>query len=184
MSGLFPQLKGNSFFLPRDQGARGLIDIGAQQHALQFRYLRVLLQGNNGSVPAAFTYQLLTNALRLSHDDIPDHVVPLFFKSARYKNTLMNGFHPFHSMFNAMDIYRQKSSMNIDWQRKPSALTVLSLPLIELFNVGKNVEGLDFLHHESAKTSKVQAFLNTTLRKPSFNLFLNPHVKSEHLDED
>lgn len=44
MSGLFSPLKGKSFFLPRSQeGGLGLIDIGSLQHALQFRYLRVLL---------------------------------------------------------------------------------------------------------------------------------------------
>jgi hypothetical protein len=167
MSGLFPQLKGNSFFLPRDQGGLGLIDIGAQQHTLQFRYLRVLLQGNHGVVPD-FTYQLLINTLRLSHDT-PDHAVPLFFKSARYKSTL-NGFHPFHSLFNAIDICRQKSSMNIDWQQKPSVLTVLSLPLIEIFNVDENEEGLEFLHHESAKISKVQDFFAYDYEQAKFHL--------------
>jgi hypothetical protein len=155
MSGLFPPLKGNSFFLPRDKGGLGLIDIGAQQHALQLRYVRVLLQGNNRSVPD-FTYQLLVNALRLSHDT-PDHAVPLFFKSARYKNTL-NGFHPFHSIFHAMNICRQKSSLNINWQHKPSVLTILSLPLIEIFNIDDTGDGLEFLHHETIKTSKVQDF--------------------------
>ncbi|KAL7332845.1 hypothetical protein PS15p_212253 [Mucor circinelloides] len=167
MSGLFPKLKGNSFFLPRDQGGLGLIDIGSQQLALQFRYLRVLLQGNNGLIPE-FTYQLLVNALRLSHD-IPDHAVPLFFKSARYKNTL-NGFHPFHSMFNAMDICRQQSSLNIDWHQKPSVMTIMSLPLVEIFNFDETVEGLEFLQHESAKAGKVQDFFEYNYDRNQFQL--------------
>jgi hypothetical protein len=157
MSGLFPPLKGNSFFLPRDQGGLGLIDIGAQQNALQFRYIKVLLEGNKGLLPD-FTYQLLVNSLRLSNDT-PHHALPLLFKSARYKNTL-NGLHPFSSMFSAMDICRQESPTNVAWQRKPSVTTILSLPLIEIFNVvPTNVKKLDFLHHESVKTSKVQDFL-------------------------
>ncbi|KAK4514843.1 uncharacterized protein ATC70_002448 [Mucor velutinosus] len=167
MSGLFPPLKGNSFFLPRDQGGLGLIDIGAQQHALQFRYIKVLLQGNKGSVPD-FTYQLLTNALRLAHDT-PDHVVPLFFKAARYKNTL-NGFHPFHSIFGAMDICRQRSSLCIDWQRRPSALTILSLPLTAIFTFDENLEELEFLQCETAKTSKVQEFFKYNSEQAMFQL--------------
>ncbi|KAL7324041.1 hypothetical protein PS15p_210612 [Mucor circinelloides] len=167
MSGLFPKLKGNSFFLPRDQGGLGLIDIGSQQLALQFRYLRVLLQGNNGLIPE-FTYQLLVNALRLPHD-IPDHAVPLFFKSARYKNTL-NGFHPFHSMFNAMDICRQQSSLNIDWHQKPSVMTIMGLPLVEIFNFDETVEGLEFLQHESAKAGKVQDLFEYNYDRNQFQL--------------
>ncbi|CAO0798869.1 unnamed protein product [Mucor circinelloides] len=167
MSGLFPQLKGNSFFLPRDQGGLGLIDIASQQHALQFRYIRTLLQGNAGLIPD-FTYQLMVNALRLSHDT-PDHAVPLFFKSARYKNTL-TGFHPFYSMFNAMDICRQQSSMNITWQQKPSALTVLSLPLIEIFNAEEPEEGLEFLKQEAVKSSKVQDFFEYNYDQAKFQL--------------
>ncbi|KAG1125457.1 hypothetical protein G6F42_008694 [Rhizopus arrhizus] len=141
--------------------------IGSQQHALQFRYLRVLLQGNNGLIPD-FTYQLLVNALRLSHDT-PDHAIPLLFKSARYKNTL-NGFHPFHSMFTAMDICRQQSSLNIDWQEKPSVMTIMSLPLVEIFNFDETAEGLEFLQHESAKTSKVQDFFEYNYDRNQFQL--------------
>ncbi|KAK4508886.1 uncharacterized protein ATC70_013509 [Mucor velutinosus] len=121
MSGLFPSLKADSFFLPRDQGGLGLIDIGAQQKSLQFRYLRVLLLGNHGRLPG-FTYQLLTHALRLTND-VAHHALPLLFPSARYKNTL-NGLYPFLSMFNAMDI----CSLHRDWDRHPTITTIMSLP--------------------------------------------------------
>lgn len=54
-SSLFPIMKGNSFFLPKKQGGLGLINIGSQQQALQFRYIRVLLIGNYGPMPT-FAY--------------------------------------------------------------------------------------------------------------------------------
>ncbi|KAI8641792.1 hypothetical protein BD408DRAFT_433018 [Parasitella parasitica] len=61
--------------------------------------------------------------------------------------------------------------MNIDWQRKPSALTILSLPLIEIFNLDEaTTEGLDFLHQEAAKTSKVQDFFEYNYEQAKFQL--------------
>ncbi|KAG2192331.1 hypothetical protein INT46_008857 [Mucor plumbeus] len=102
MFGSFSPLKGNSFFLPRDQGGLGLIDIDSQQKTLQFRYLNALLNDNNGTLPA-FTYNLLVNSLKLSNDS-SSHVLPLLFKSARFKNSL-TGFHSFYNMFEAMDRY-------------------------------------------------------------------------------
>lgn len=156
MSGLFPPLKENSFFLPRDQGGLGLIDIGSQQNALQLRYIKVLLKGNNGSIPD-FTYQLLVNALRLSNDT-PHHAIPLLFKSAKYRNTL-NGLHPFYSMFTAMDLCRDQSSLNVVWQHKPNVTTIMSLPLIEIFNIAEGADDLEFLQKESVRESKVHEFL-------------------------
>lgn len=84
ISWLFAPLKGNSFFLPRDQRGLGLVDIGVQQKVLQFWYLRVLLVGNNDLLPD-FTYQLLNNALRPTND-AAHHALPLLFSSALYKN--------------------------------------------------------------------------------------------------
>jgi hypothetical protein len=152
MSGLFPPLKGNSFFLPRDQGGLGLIDVGAQQKALQFRYIRVLLTGNRGLLPE-FTYQLLINALRLSND-ASHHALPLLFKSARYKSTL-NGLHPFSSMFNAMDSCSSYSS----WSSRPTINTVMNLPLLAVFKPFNQVESLDFMLKDSIRGSLVRDFL-------------------------
>ncbi|OAD00092.1 hypothetical protein MUCCIDRAFT_113545 [Mucor lusitanicus CBS 277.49] len=151
MSGLFPPLKGTSFFLPRDQGGLGLIDIGAQQKALQFRYLRVLLADNRGPLPE-FTYQLLTHALRLTNDAV-HHALPLLFPSARYKNTL-NGLHPFLPMFNALDT----CSHHRDWTSRPTVSTLMSLPLLAVFNHFDATTDLDFMHKDSVRRSSVRDF--------------------------
>ncbi|KAK4521913.1 uncharacterized protein ATC70_004451 [Mucor velutinosus] len=160
MSGLFPPLKANSFFLPRDQGGLGLIDIGAQQKSLQFRYLRVLLLGNHGRLPG-FTYQLLTHALRLTND-VAHHALPLLFPSARYKNTL-NGLHPFLSMFNAMDI----CSLHRDWDRRPTITTIMSLPLLAAFNPFAVTTDLEFMTKDSVRRSCIRDFFAYDLAQHS-----------------
>ncbi|KAK4512322.1 uncharacterized protein ATC70_003020 [Mucor velutinosus] len=64
ISGMYPPLKGNSFFLPRIQGGLGLIDIRAQQqHVLQFRYLKALLTENSNNIPGLI-YRLLVDYLK------------------------------------------------------------------------------------------------------------------------
>lgn len=60
--------------------------------------------------------------------------------------------------------------MNITWQQKPSILTFLSLPLIEIFNVDAPEEGLEFLQQEAVKISKVQDFFEYNYEQAKFQL--------------
>lgn len=163
MSGLFPPLKGNSFFLPRDQGGLGLIHIIAQQKALQFRYLRALLLQDHGPLPA-FTYQLLTHALRLTNDSV-HHVLSLLFKSARYKNTLI-GLHPFLSMFNAMDSCNRHRS----WPTRPNVTTIMSLPLLAVFNTFATTNELEFMQKDSVRGSIVADFFEYNYQQHQLQL--------------
>ncbi|KAK4518952.1 poly(A)-specific ribonuclease [Mucor velutinosus] len=176
MSGLFPPLKGTSFFFPRDQGGLGLIDIGAQQKAPQFRYLRVLLVGNHGLLPD-FTYQLLTNALRLTND-AAHHVLRLLFMSARYKNTL-NGLHPFLSMFNAMDTCNTHSSCTGDPDFQPfvDSLIYQQQQIPKLAN-----RGLRFIMLDMANLDVSRNFSNH-LNKQQWQTFYknNMHYSARNL---
>ena len=122
-----------------------------------------MLNDNNGTLPA-FNYNLLVNSLKLSNDS-SSHVLPLLFKSARYKNSL-TGFHPFYNMFEAMDRCKHKCAFEVGWTGKPNLPTIMTLPVAEIFDIiDEDDEELSFMSKESIKESKVQVFLQISLQQ-------------------
>lgn len=85
-------------------------------------------------------------------------MVPLLFKTARFKSSLI-GLPPFYSMFEALDNCRKLYSLDIDWSIKPNLLTVMSLPIEEIFEVVDKDGSMNYLHNDSIKQSKTQNFL-------------------------
>jgi hypothetical protein len=101
--GMFPKMKGNIFFLSKDKGGLGLLNIAAQQKSLQFRYIKALLEPSGIVLPdiPQFLYDLLAGTIQLSYDT-PAHELPLLIQSARLQGTLRS-LHPFTAIFEALD---------------------------------------------------------------------------------
>ncbi|KAK4515487.1 uncharacterized protein ATC70_010437 [Mucor velutinosus] len=127
----------------------------AQQKVLQFRYLNALLTENSNNIPG-LTYRLLVDYLKMSHDS-PSHIIPILFKTARYKNQL-RGFHPYYMMFEAIDTCMKHSPLSLAWSVKPNVMTLLSLPVLEILDFDNEEVAMGYTSRDSIRESKVHDF--------------------------
>lgn len=111
---------------------------------------------NYGSIPA-FRYNLLVNLIITSNDSLC-HMLPLLFKTARFKS-LLKGFHPFYLMFKALANCKKLYSLDIGRSTKPSVATIMSLPIAEIFQVIDEDDSMNYFYNNSIKQSKVQKFV-------------------------
>jgi hypothetical protein len=156
VSGIFPKLKGSLFFLPKEKGGLGLMNVEAQQRALQLRYIKALLRPTGCEIPEVplFLYDLMVGTLQVSFKT-PCHEIPLLIKSSRRRSAL-HGLHPFATIFDAMDSCTANLlSSSIHWKEFPSAQTCLLFPIIEIFDIP---DGQLFTFSKDVLSCKVQDF--------------------------
>jgi hypothetical protein len=151
-------MRGTIFFVPKDEGGLGLIDIPAQQRLLPFRLIKALLNHINTATVnlPEYSYQFMVSTLQMSHD-CPSHEIPLLFPSARAKGSL-KGNHSFKMIFEALDCCKADfTTSHQEWSVLPSAETCLLLPLIEVCTLSTDPLRM-FKFSEPIKESRVQDF--------------------------
>lgn len=161
------QVKKDVFYLPKNEGGLGLLNISVQQKMLQLRYINALLSvsGTPNPVPSHL-YSLMVFALQ-NGCDTPYHEVPLLFPESRYKSAF-TGLHSFHNIFEAIDSCIQQCKPDAE-KIKISPKILLSLPFTTICNKEQlNNESIN-INTATIKQSKVQDFFQYTPLTKSIN---------------
>jgi hypothetical protein len=99
------QVKKDVFYLPKNEGGLGLLNISAQQKMLQFRYLNVLLSVSGTPNPVTnHLHSLMVFALQ-NRCDTSYHEMPLLFPETRFKSSF-TGLHSFYNIFEAKAVLK------------------------------------------------------------------------------
>jgi hypothetical protein len=146
-------VKKGAFYLLKNKGGLGLLNISVQQNMLQFKYINALLSmsGTPNPVPNHL-YNLMVFALQNGFDTSYQEV-PLLFSESRYKSSF-TGLHSFYNIFEAIDSCIQQRKPDAE-KAKISPKILLSLTFITICNKEQfNNESIN-INTATIKQSKV-----------------------------
>ena len=161
------QVKKGVFYLLKNEGGLGPLNISVQQNILQFKYINALLSvsGTPNPVPNHL-YSLMVFALQ-NGCDTSYHEVPLLFPESRYKSSF-TGLYSFYNIFEAIDSCIQQRKPDAE-KVKISSSILLLLPFITICNKEQfNNESIN-INIATNKQSKIYDFLQYTPLTKSIN---------------